>query len=133
MNAKVPSKKSVSIKFIRLELAVRYDEEDIPNDFPMRHNDMWQATVNIDTGEIIGWPQGKSGKLDMKVCDEGIYTLLDDRNKPLAKLDGYVPHGVVPGEYGDYVRIDINDKGIITNWPKSPDVSKFFGGEDDAD
>lgn len=45
----------------------------------------------------------------------------------LATLENeYVPNGIVPGEYGDYIDLKINADGIITNWPKNPDCSKFF-------
>ena len=43
-------------------------------------------------------------------------------------VQDYVPHGVVPGEYGDYVILKI-DKGRIVNWPAKPDVSEFFNQE----
>ena len=38
----------------------------------------------------------------------------------------YVPLGVVPGAYDDYVSLCIDENGIIANWPKKPDVSEFF-------
>jgi hypothetical protein len=43
----------------------------------------------------------------------------------------YVPHGLIPGEYGDYVSLKINEQGIITNWPKHPDIREFIKGEDE--
>lgn len=124
----------ITITHIKLTLPVRYKEEDIPNDFPLRSGDVWQAMVNIDTGVIHDWPKGKSGTLEMKVCDEGTYTLYSDlvpngvkRFTEVAKIEqDYVPHGVVPGESGDYVHLTIDANGCITNWPKKPDVSAFF-------
>lgn len=117
----------IEVTHIHLNLPVRFDEEDIPNDFPLRSCDTWQAMVNIDTARVHNWPTGIAGKIKyMKVCDEGIYTLYAD-GTIIAQLEGeYVPHGVVPGEYGDYVTLLIDETGIITNWPKSPDVSAFF-------
>ena len=38
----------------------------------------------------------------------------------------YVPHGVVPGEYGDYIHLNIDSDGTIANWPKKPNVKAFF-------
>ncbi len=67
----------------------------------------------------------------MKVCDEGVYTLLSD-GKEVATRDGYVPHGVVPGEYGDYVILNIASDGKITNWP-APDEIDLDGFTDDDD
>src|ERR1039457_3992065 len=93
----------VDVATIRIQVAVRCDEEDIPNDFPLRKGDMWEATVDVDTGQIKDWPKGKSGDLQMKVCDSGTYTLFDREGKQLSERQDYVPNGVVPGEYGDYI------------------------------
>ncbi len=117
----------IDVATIFIEVPVRYEEEDIPNDFPLRAGDMWRATIDIDTGEVVGWPKGKSGRLSMNVCDEGIYALYDRDGKFLVRRKGdYVPHGVVPGEYGDYIQLEINEHGIVTNWPKQPNFDAFF-------
>lgn len=121
------------ITHVRVILPVRYGEEDIPNDFPMRIRDVWEATINVDTGQIEQWPIGKSGHLGMKVCDEGTY-ILECRGTEIVggRIEHeYVPHGLIPGEYGDYVDFQIDENGNITNWPKKPDVRKFFGEDDD--
>lgn len=103
----------------------------MPNDFPFREGDMWKAKVEIDTGKIVGWPEGKSWDLDMKVCDEGSYYLLDSEGNTVADIqDNYVPNGVIPGRYGDYVELNINTQGVITNWPKKPNLSAFFEDEE---
>lgn len=122
----------ITVTHVKLRLPVRYEEEDIPNDFPRRFGEVWDAMVNIDTGEIQDWPSDPRFEkcvLQMKVCDEGVYTLYSyfgDHWDEVAKLDqGYVPHGVVPGEYGDYVHLDIQH-GKIVNWPKKPNLKAFF-------
>ena len=129
MKIEIPTTKEVDIKYITIEIAVRYEEEDIPNDAPMRFGNMWKATVNIDTGKIEKWPQGQTLDLYMKVCDEGIYRLFDADWNELACIGGYVPHGVVPGQYGDYVELKINEFGVITNWPKAPTFDDFWPSE----
>ena len=122
---------SVDVRRVRLELPVRYWEEDIPNDFPFRQGDTWTAEVEVDTGKVVGWPQGKSGALHMKVCDEGTYTLLDGKGQAIAKIEqNYAPNKAVPGCYGDYVELDINEHGVVTNWYKNPDFSAFFRHEE---
>jgi hypothetical protein len=122
----------IEITHIRVELPVRYEEDDIPNDFPLRGKDWWMAKIEIDTGKIEGWPIRESGYLHMKVCDEGTYKLFDEKGFTVATIEqNYVPHGVIPGEYGDYVELKINEQGIITNWPKKPDVSAFFRKEEE--
>lgn len=124
----------IEVSHILIAVAVRYEEEDIPNDFPLRDGDIWRAKVEIDTGKIEGWPQGKTGDMHMKVCDEGTYTLLSPAGNEIAKLENeYVPNDVVPGEDGDYIELKIDENGVITNWPKkltSEDFDVFFDNEE---
>jgi hypothetical protein len=116
--------KEVDIKKVRVSVAVRYDEEDIPNDFPMRSGNMWNATIDIETGKILDWPQGKSGNLHMKVCDEGSYYLLDENDEEVLSIEGdYVPNGLIPGTYGDYIDLKIDSTGTITNWYSESKIS----------
>lgn len=106
---------------------MRYEEEDIPNDFPLRTGDIWEAKINIDSGKIDGWPNGRSGQFSMKVCDEGTYELLSCDGEKIASLvNEYVPCDAIPGSYGDYVEMNIDETGVVTNWHKKPDVSAFF-------
>ena len=126
MKVKIPITKEVDIKYITIEIAVRYEEEDIPNNAPMRDGDMWKASVDIDTGKINDWPQGQTLDLYMKVCDEGMYRLFDADWNELACIDGYVPNGIVPGSYGDYVDLKIDESGVITNWPTNPKFDNFW-------
>lgn len=121
----------IEISHVLIQLPINYGTDDMRDDFPLRFSDTWIARVEIDTGKIVGWPEGKSGKIEMKVSDGGVYTLLSPSGSHLAKIeDGYVPHGVVPGSYGDYVELEIDANGVITNWPKTPDVSEFFPERD---
>lgn len=128
MKVKIKIPTEVEISHVRMSVAVRYDEEDMPNDFPFREGDMWNVTIEIDTGKIVGWPEGKSWDLDMKVCDEGSYYLLAADGSTISGIQAkYVPNGVIPGRYGDYVQLNINKNGAITNWPLHPNLSAFFG------
>ena len=132
MKFKVSRLVEIDIRYVSISVAVRYGEENIPNDFPLRFGDVWNVFVEIDTGCIPGWPVGQAGKLSMKVCDRGTYELLDANMEQIAVLESnYVPHGVVPGRYGDYIELNIDANGRITNWPKRVDVSEFFRGEDE--
>ena len=127
MKAKIPTTIEVNITHVLVNLPVRYDEEDIPNDFPLREGKMWNAKIEIDTGKIEGWPQGKDAGFYMKVTDSGIYRLIDDKGVIVGEVvENYVPHGVIPGDDGDYVDFDIDAGGVITNWPKRPDIREFL-------
>jgi hypothetical protein len=128
MKTKVPVLTEINITHLRVEAAVRYEEEDIPNDFPGRSGDLWRVTIEIDTGRIVDWPKGQNGDMCMKVCDCGTYTLLD-QGKVVAELgNDYVPSGVGIGG-GDYLEMEINKEGMIAGWPSRPDVSRFFDKE----
>lgn len=126
MKYTIKVEKEIYIKYVEVTLPIYYEKEDMPYDFPMRNGDIWAAMIEVDTGEIVGWPKGQEGSFYMKVCDSGSYELLDAGMTTLAKLEDYVPNDLIPGEYGDYVDLKINKEGIITNWPKNPSVSEFF-------
>ena len=130
MKVTIKVEKEVEVKYLRVTLPVRYEKEDMPSDFPMRHGDIWQALINIDTGHISCWSQGQEGKFYMKVCDSGTYELFDLEMNSIIEIQDYVPNGLIPGKYGDYVDIKIDKEGFITNWPKEPDLSEFFPEEE---
>lgn len=132
MKAKIKIEKEIDIKNVLIELPVRYDDEDIPYDFPLRVGDDWKAVIEIDTGRIVGWPKGETGNMHIKVCDEGNYYLIDDTGATIASIEeDYVPNKLLPpvDGYGDYVHFIINEDGIITNWYKNPKISQFFNKE----
>ena len=88
--------------------------------------------MDIDTGQIGNWDETVEPRtIHMKVNDEGSYTLMRGAEELSSIVENYVPHGVVPGEYGDYIIFNIDQRGIITNWPQQPDVSDFFEREDE--
>lgn len=108
-----------------LNLPIRYKEEDIPNDFPCRvkrndeygDHDRLKLIIELDTGKILNKEFPKDFSFDiqsLKVCDEGIYILQDDKGEEIAKLEYYVPD-CIPNEYGDYINLNIQ-KGYVKNW-----------------
>ncbi len=127
MELTIKVEKKVEIKKVRVEVAVRYDDEDIPYDFPLRNGDMWIGTIDVDNGKIIDWPQGESGELSMKICDEGSYYLLDENDNVILSIEeDYVPNKLLPGTYGDYIDLKINEEGIITNWMPDANFSDLI-------
>jgi hypothetical protein len=114
LTAKRPA--DLDVAAIRIVAAVRYEEEDIPNDFPFRRGDVWDVTVEADTGRIRGWPEGRTGDVHMKVADQGSYYLLDKEGKVIAsREEDYVPR-CIPGEYGDYLIFQIRPDGTVKDW-----------------
>lgn len=124
----------IEVKYVRLVVPVNYGDEDMPNDFPGRdEDDYWTAEIDVDTGRIENWP-GLAHQLFMKVCDEGSYYLLDAAKNEVAKLEDHgVPHGVIPGEDGDYIELKIEHDGTIKNWPKRMRFAAFFADQCEDD
>lgn len=85
---------------------------------PFKKGDCWCPRIYVGTGQIIGWPQGTKAEIHFKVCDEGVYTLLDESGEPIGKKDGYVPAIMCPqgSGFGDYIIMHIGPDGIIKNW-----------------
>jgi hypothetical protein len=127
METIIKVEKKVNIKYVKVNVPVIYGDEDIPYNFPLRDGNTWEALIEVDTGKIIDWPDNEAGEMYMKVCDEGSYYLLNEDMKILFIIEeDYVPNKLIPGEYGDYIELIINKNGIITNWPKYPDISDFL-------
>jgi hypothetical protein len=116
----------IDVAKIRMFVAVRYDDEDMPYDFPFRKGDGWAVTIDAETGQIQDWPQGIAYDLHMKVVDCGSYFLLDAQDRVLGSIEhDYVPD-CIPGEYGDYIDFKIDEGGKITNWNPNFTVDEFF-------
>lgn len=119
----------IEIASVIIAIPLRYDDDEgMERDFPMRDGDMWTVRVDLATGKIANWPTDKMGDFEVyeKVVDEGTYTLMSLDDQVVATIEqDYVPHGIVPGKYGDYVILKIHD-GTVTNLPKPLDVSTFF-------
>lgn len=136
MKVVMNSSQEIEVKYVKVELPIRYGEEDMVKDFPLREEiptdkygyDCWKGTIEIDTGKILEWPQGKIGSFYLKVVDEGSYYLLDKNQKIVASIkQDYVPNQLLPPKdgYGDYVNFEIDENGIITNWYINPMFRDF--------
>lgn len=131
MIIKIPTTKQVNVQYLKISIPVRYEDEDMPYDFPLRQDDLWEATINLDTNKIENWPQGQSGSFYMKVCDAGSYYLLDESKETIAEIVEYYVPKIVPGKYGDYVSMQIDDTGKILNMPDEIDFDDFFKRDED--
>lgn len=125
----------IDVQYVRLVIPVGPDGEDMPEEFPFRQGNVWDATIDISTGEIVGWPKGvKGAKLDIKVRDEGSYYLLDaDMNVVGEKEEDYVPD-IIPN-VGDYVTLEISDVGLVRNFMAREHfvkerIKQFFGDDE---
>lgn len=129
--------KELHVNYFRMVVPVRYEEEDVPNDFPFRKGNTWSVDIDIDKVAIEGWPEGyllpeidedgvfaeanETGifKMCMKVVDEGSYYLLDaDKRVICHQLREYVPGCLPEQHFGDYIQLHIElATGKIVNWP----------------
>lgn len=129
MKATVKVEKEIDAKSVIVDIKPRYigdsPEDDMPTTTPLLNGEIWKAEIDIDTGKIKDWPEGEEASLYIKVCDAGIYTLLDADGNELAQKSGYVPNDLIPGECGDYIDLKIAADGTITNW-NPIDLSDFF-------
>ena len=142
------------IKYIRLVLPVRYDDEDMPSCMPFRNGNVFDITYDIKSGSIVDFIKDdidfkgivlwnslenriSANRLednccfelnDMKVTDKGKYYLLDENLNVLCSLeDEYVPDShSIDGEYGDYINLHIDLKnGKILNLKENATFQEF--------
>lgn len=139
MKVTIKVEKEVDIKYCQVKVQVRYWEDTTVDGvedtegtlIPCREGELWCPLINIETGEIINWSKGVSAKAHYKVCDAGSYYLQDnDYVTHLSIEDDYVPNGLIPGEYGDYIIMDIDMNGKIKQWKSRIDLSDFITEED---
>lgn len=93
---------------------------------PFREGDAWKPRIDLETGKIIGWPEGMTASIHYKVCDEGMYWL-GTRDNPKVFQYGspddwsYVPddflcHGDTG--YGDYIILNVDGTGQIQQYER---------------
>lgn len=129
MKIELTVKKDFDVKFLQAKVGARYWEdgtvngkEDTNGDLmPCRNGDNWEPLINIETGKIVNWEQGKTAHTHYKSCDENTFTLLDENNVPIKEIEGYVIKMMCPAEngYGDYVIMSIDKNGFIDKWKPS--------------
>ena len=120
---KVTVKEEKQVHYLKCEIGVLYWEdsevngkEDTNGDLiPLRKEETWNPVIRLDIGKIIGWPKGTTANIHYKVCDAGVYTLMDLSHEDVVSIDGYVPNMLCPegGGYGDYVIMKVDENGII--------------------
>jgi hypothetical protein len=128
MKATVTIEKEVDIKMVEVRAHVRYWDDATINGVtdeegtltPCREGEMWCPIIDIDTGVITNWTKGVKANVHFKVCDGGSYFLKDANGKVvLSREDDYVPNELIPGSYGDYIEMSIDENGKIANWTPS--------------
>lgn len=127
MKIELNIKKEFEVRHLLVEAEVRYWEdahvngvEDVEGDLiPCREGDLWKPIIDIETGIITNWEQGKSANIHYKVCDAGEYWLLDEDGNKLVKSKGYYVPDLLAIEddgFGDYIILKVNESGQINKW-----------------
>lgn len=97
------------------------------DDVPYVSNGYWHGIIDLKEHRLcvsqdMGWPY----VLDAKVCDGGIYILLDEDMKPLCIYRGYVPDLPFDNKsWGDYIHLIVRDNGHIEEWEGDFDFDGF--------
>lgn len=138
MKVTIKVEKEVEINFIQVNAGVRYWEDASVNSkedtngvlIPFKVDDRWKPIIEINTGIIKDWPIGTTANIHYKICDDGIYQLIDVNGDIVLEKDGYVPGIMCPEEngYGDYIIMNIDVNGSIKDWV--PDISDFIDNEE---
>lgn len=129
MIVKLKIEKEFDVEYLQVNAGVRYwedatvnDEEDEAGDLiPCRVGDRWKPIININTGIIENWEKGKVAKIHYKICDDGIYYLLDKEKEIVIERDSYVIDSLAINDkgYGDYIIMNVNEDGLIEDWDAS--------------
>jgi hypothetical protein len=138
MKFKIKKEVEVDVKTLKVRAGVRYYEdatingvEDTEGDLtPCKEGENWCPIIEIETGIIKNWEQGKTADVHFKVCDDGNYYLLDKNEEVVLEKDGYVPDclAINSNGYGDYIIMKIDENGIIEDWKF--DIDDFIEEED---
>jgi len=115
--------------FFEAEAGVRYWEDATVNGvddedgsrIPCRVGDAWCPTIELATGKVVGWPEGCTADIHYKVCDDGLYWLLDADGKRIADRGGYVPNDFLchgHNGHSDYIIMTIGPDGQIANYQR---------------
>lgn len=130
MNITATVKQKICVDAIRCVLPVKYDDEDMPYDFPFRRGEIWDVTIDLNSRKIRNW-NGPAIELSMKVTDGGCYYLLSGVNQVAGIEADYVPE-CIPQRYGDYIEFTILEDGTLDGWRPDPvSIAEcFFKRED---
>ena len=138
MKVEITVKKEIEVKSILVDAGVRYYEDATVNDIedtegtliPCKNGKRWQPEIEIETGKILNWEQGKKADIHYKVCDAGKYSLKDEKGEIIYTQNSYVPTFLdcTPEKdaCGDYIIFQVDENGFIINWDKDIDFEQFF-------
>ena len=128
MKVKIKVEKEFDIKTLEVSAHVRHWENSDINGspdtengdlVPCKNGENWCPIIDIETGIITNWEQGKLAEIHYLVCDRCSWKLKDSEGNIVLEVNGeYVPDTLCPQDdgYGDYIKMHINDDGLIHKW-----------------
>lgn len=135
MKIKIKTIKEVEVKYLKVDAGVRYwddatinGKEDTNGDLtPLRAGNRWVIVIDVETGIIKNWPKGTIADVHFKVCDDGIYHLIDENWNTIIIKEGYVPKilDLYRDSYGDYIIMKIDSTGMIKGWENDASLNDF--------
>ena len=98
----------------------------------------WNIVIDINSGKVENWPKDFCISTWFKVCDDGLYQILDTDGEvvwdSIKSEYYYVPTFLEIGDegYGDYIYLDIDGEGNIENWNEEgiPEIKEYFKEND---
>ena len=116
----IPPKSSPIVDFSRvkfIKVSVPYGLSFSPLlGHPHVHNGKFEILINMKTGVIVGW-KGHAGSYEFKVADNAEIRFYGENKIGLFNIkQTYISNLMLPGEFNDYLYLDIDDNGKITNW-----------------
>lgn len=134
MKVTITVQKEVEVSTLHVKAGARYWEDTEVNGItdedgkmiPCREADYWCPIIEVDTGKILNWEQGKTANVHYKCCDNNYYTLHNELGEEIITDEGYVASCLCPKEngFGDYIIMDINENGMIQDWEF--DITNFI-------
>ena|ERR1051325_11086333 len=134
MKATIKIEKEVEIKTLKATVSepdwedatINGIEDEDGDRIPCRVGNDWCPIIDIDTGIITNWIKGVTANIHYKVCDSGVYELIDSDGRTVATNEGYVPTIMCPegNGFGDYIKMKVDENGQIAKW--WPIINDFF-------
>lgn len=100
--------------------------------------DYLHLTIDIDEGKVVNWPKGFCLRTNYKICDDGLYQIIDDKGEVVwdSVESGYyyVPDFLELEDegFGDYMYINIDGEGNIEHWDLAKErIAELLEREDD--
>ena len=94
-------------------------------DIGYKPSDYWCLEIDVETGKVKDWPKDFCIETFFKICDDGLYQLIDEEGNvvwdSVKTRYYYVPDFLALEDegYGDYMYLNIDGEGNIEHWEEA--------------